>query len=191
MRCDVPAFATRCRLPIPFANSTSSQAVNSNGTIVLLSSVDSVGKMVVGRHSVELSGRLIHATGPVRTSAETDLAAAIVRDDQMVRVIGVDPKVVVINVGRSNPAKRLASVLASPEPNVQAVDFVNVVRASIDSRVVPSSLAEVATFVDFAKALAAIVAAKQSAFVRFDYCPDPFGIDRRNGNANDANFALG
>src|SRR5262249_53575411 len=86
--------------------------------------------------------------------------------------------------------ERFAAVAGAPQPDVDDVDLVPVLRPGVDARVVPGALAEVAVLAGLGPGLAAVVGAEHAAVLGLDDGPDPLRIDRRDGHADDADRAL-
>ncbi len=64
---------------------------NTNGGIVLLGAVDSVGELIVGSDMVELGGQLVVQRGPAFSLIERNAGTAVVALNHAPRVAGVNP----------------------------------------------------------------------------------------------------
>ena len=88
----IGAFPTGGDFPVSFCNpATIAARDDSDGRIVLLSTVDSVGKMVVRCNAVELRGRLVVVACPVFSTIYGDLTSAVIGNDHSFVVVGVNP----------------------------------------------------------------------------------------------------
>ena len=115
MQGDVAAFGVPHHVAIaPGDGSLVSAGRHADGGVVLLGSVDPVGKTVVGGQVVELGGELVVDAGPGVPAVEADAGAAVVPLDHPQGVVGVDPEVVVVAVGRGDPAEVAPAVDGLP-----------------------------------------------------------------------------
>ena len=87
-------------------------AGNGDGAAVLLRAVNAVGKIIVGGDVIHLRGRLVIPGGPCFAAIETDGRALIDAEHQVVRILWVDPNLVIIVAARSaaHNLDRLAAV---------------------------------------------------------------------------------
>ncbi len=147
--------------------------------VVLLAPVEPVGEPVVDDHVVELGRRLVHVTGPGRSTVQRHLRAAVVRHDHDLRVGRVDPEVVDVAVGHRNLLERLAAVHRAMEADVQSVDRVLVHRVSDDMGVVEGSLPQLVLAVHPLPRLSCVVGAVDAAIgLRLDDRPDTVRVRR-------------
>src|SRR5262249_34871454 len=70
------------------------------------------------------------------------------------------------------------------EEGVEDVASVGVFGTCINGGVIPGSLAKVALLVDLCPCLARVFRSENATAIRFDDCPDAFGINRRNSHAD-------
>ena len=166
-------------------------AGDADRRVVLLGAVDPVGKLVVHRDAVGLDGGLVGLGRPALAAVIADVGAAVVAVDHHLGVVGVDPQVMVVAVGRPDELELLAAVGRAPHPHVENVDGLGVSRVGEDVRVVPGALPEVAVVVDQAESVASVVGAEQPAILGLDQGPDPARPGRRNGHADAALDAVG
>ncbi len=92
---------------------------------------------------VELRGRII-LIGPGLAAVHGDVGAPVVALDHALRVVGRDPHVVVVAVGRPDGGPGLAGVGRLVEADVEDVDGVLGLRVGVDAGVVEGALAEFA-----------------------------------------------
>ena len=103
---------------------------------VLLRAVDPVRELVVEADGIDLGRVLVELRRPRPAAVERDVGAAVVRLDEDVGVVRVDPHAVVVAVRRRLAAPALAAVGRFPERQVVDVDDVVARRIDVDVRVV-------------------------------------------------------
>src|SRR5215471_15435582 len=97
IRRDPPRLATSDGVPVRYADTEIGRAArDSDRRVVLLRAVQPIREPVVGRDAIELSRRLIVLRGPGPTAVERDRRAAVVAEDHSVRIVRVDPEIVVV-----------------------------------------------------------------------------------------------
>src|SRR5207247_8745119 len=141
-----------------------------------------IWKVVVGGDAIELRGGLVLERGPALAAVHGDRRATVVRLGHPQRIVRVDPEVVVVAVRRRDGRPRLPAVFRLVESDVDDVDAVGIFGISIDARVVPGALAEVAAVAGLGPRLAAAARAEHAAFVRLDDGVDV--LRSRGGNAH-------
>ena len=119
-------------------------AREAHGAAVLLRAADVVRQVRRRDHVVVLRGREV-LRAPARPAGHRHRAAAVVGDDQMLRIVRVDPEVVEITVRAAAQTRDgLAAVRGFVGADVQQVDRVAVLRIGGHVRVVERALANVA-----------------------------------------------
>ena len=73
---------------------------NRDRGVVLLRSVQPVGKSVVGSDVIELRGWLVVERRPAGAAVSGNRCSAVVAVDQTPRIVGIDPEAMVVTVGR-------------------------------------------------------------------------------------------
>src|SRR5207253_11107841 len=122
-----------------------------------------------------------------RAAVEGDVGAAVVRVDHALRVVGIDPEVVVVAVGHADRGKSLARVARTKETGVQNVDRFGVLRIRVDARVVPGALPQLVLRVRSGPFFSRIVGAVDAALVLgLDDRPDTIGA---RGGKSDADVS--
>ena len=146
-------------------------ARHAQRAVVLLRAAHVI-RHVLGRdHMVELPGReILGRPRPLRRcDVECDRTAAVVGDGDVLRIVGVDPEVVIVAVRASaDRHDRLAAVGRAEGARVQHVDGVLVARVGEHVRVVEGALPDVAAFVDQLPRRAGIIRAVQTAVLVLD-----------------------
>ena len=159
---------------------------HADGGVVLLGSVHPVGKLVVGGQVVKLAGELVVDAGPTLPAVEGDAGAAIVALDHPSRIVGVNPKVVVVAVGRGDPVESAPPVNGLPALVVKYPHRVRVLRVGEDVLVVPGTPLQVPVVADQLPGIASVVGAVQAAVLGLDGGPHPprFGGGYGNPDAS-------
>ena len=94
---DVAALTTSHRVPISRRDGrVIGPTGNAQGIDVLLGTIDPVGDLIVGRHVIELSGRLVVLRGPGGARVEADACTPVIAFDDPSRVARIDPQVVLV-----------------------------------------------------------------------------------------------
>ena len=97
------AFTTTNGVIVPFCNSTShSSGGNGYSTIILLSGINPVGELVIHIDTVELCRGLVVVCAPGGTCIKGDLTAAIISNNEMLGIQGIDPQIMVVTVRSPN-----------------------------------------------------------------------------------------
>ena len=175
------------RLPVVTTDSTVARsAANGDRRIVLLTTVNLVFEAVVRHHPIELRRRLIVLTRPALRAVETDIGTTVIGIDHPVRVVGIDPQIVVVAVRHRNRREAASAVDRFHERRVQHVDRIRIVRIGEHVHVVPGSGAQNALFVDLLPAVAAIVGSIQPTVITLGLDDRPYAarLRRRRGNAD-------
>ena len=76
----------------------------------MLAAVDSIRKLVIDVDAIELARRLRVLRTPGLAAVEANRRATIIRDDHVLRVVGINPEVVKISVRSGNVLPVLAAV---------------------------------------------------------------------------------
>ena len=116
MGCHVGAFTTPNCIPIIFCY-TAPRCAGWNGysTVILLPGIDAIGELIVYIHTVELGCGLVMIGTPSFTGVKGNLSATIVSNNEMFRILGVNPKVMVIPVGGTNSIECFTTIFGAPE----------------------------------------------------------------------------
>src|SRR5206468_4844887 len=94
--------------------------------VVLLGPVQLVRELMIQPHAVELPGHLIQLRRPRPATVERYVGSAVVRLNHDVAVLGTDPDVVVVTMGRSQRRECLAAVDRFEEGLGAGIDDVRV-----------------------------------------------------------------
>ncbi len=93
------AFTPGRWLPVILINAaTGSPVRNPHSAVILLSTINAIREMIVCNHTVKLCSRLIVICGPVFSTIITDLGATIITDDHPVRIVRINPQVMVVSM---------------------------------------------------------------------------------------------
>ena len=189
---DVAAFGVAHHVAVaPGYGSLVRAGRHADGGVVLLGAVHSVGKAVVRGQVVELGRELVVDAGPGLAAVEADAGPAVVALDHPQRVVGVDPEVVVVAVGRGDPAEVAPSVHGLPARVVEDPHRVRVLRIGEDVLVVPGPPLQIPVVADQLPGFAPIVRAVQSAVFGLNSGPHPPGLGGGNGDADASLEAAG
>ncbi len=111
IRRNPPAFATAHGPPVALGNPIGSCAAgDADGGVVLLSAVDVIGKVVIRNHAIELCGCLV-LRGPALAAVQAHIGAAIVALHHAAAVIGRNPEVMIVAVGRFDGCVRAPTIV--------------------------------------------------------------------------------
>ncbi len=110
---DVTVFFSSHGMPIAKGDfAPIAAAGGSGGAALLLSAVNPVGKLIVGDDVIELRGRLVVPGTPRSASIDADRCALIAREQNDLRILGIDPDgVIVIAARRAASVERYVEVL--------------------------------------------------------------------------------
>ena len=188
----VSALSTGRALPVVVGNEAAAgTGIDADGRVVLLRAVNAVREGIVGGDTVELRRRLVHVRRPGCAGIVADLGATVVGNDQPARIIGRDPQIVVVAVRGIPRLEGASTVRGDVVRHVHDVDAVGVLGIRIDAGVIPSALAQAPVRVEQFPGGAGIVRAVHAAVFVFDDGPNPVGVDRRHGDADDAVRPIG
>src|ERR1700683_2119485 len=94
---DIAIFFSPDRMPITFGDFTPiATADHACGTGLLLTAADPIGEAVVGVDVIHLRGRLVVPRAPRRAVIDRDRRALIARQRDDVRIVGIDPNVLIV-----------------------------------------------------------------------------------------------
>ena len=145
--------------------------------VVLLGAVDAIGPGFINRDPVDLRGRLVALVRPALAAVEGDVGAAVIGVDHHLRVVRVDPQIVVVAVRRAQPdVEGLAAVDRLVEAGVERVDGVLVLRVGVDVDVVPGALQQVAAAVHPTPVVATVIGAEHATLVVRSLHQDPHAL---------------
>lgn len=97
----------------------------------------------------------------------------------------------VVTMRRRDTSKRFSPIARPPEPYVQNINLINVLRACVDTRVIPRSLPKLAFVVNSGPGVSGIVTAEKPSVTGFHDGPDTTGIDGRNSDPANSDRSLG
>ena len=170
-------------------------ARHAQRAVVLLRTAHVERDMRGGDHVVELRGREVLVAPRELASGrhvERDGAAAVVAVDHVVRVVGIDPQVVVVAVGAgADRRQRLAGIGRAEERRVLHVDHVLAVRVGEHVRVVERALPHAAGRVHQRPARACVVTHEQAAVLVLHQRVDAAAVGARHGHADAPHHARG
>src|SRR5205807_579927 len=122
IRRNVTALAAAHRMPVGTVNSTSiAGAGNAYGAVVLLRSIDVIGKAVVSHHMIELRGGLVALGGPACAAIGAHIGPAIVGFNHAVRVDGVNPQAMIVAMGNANGPEGAPAIQGAVHGGVQHI----------------------------------------------------------------------
>ena len=124
----VEPVAAGDREPVRVGDGTSLAATRSAPcAIILRAAADVVGNLKVVADVVELTNGKIRREVVVATAVPGNRDAAIVADDEVIRVVGIDPHRVMVDVNADRRvADRLAAVIGKVERRRRPVDAIRV-----------------------------------------------------------------
>ena len=97
IHCYMSRFSSCCGLPMFIINIAAATSVlNSDCRIVLLSRINTIGKGIIGGHSIKLGGRLIPISTPICSPIITHLSPTVICYDHALIVLWRYPKIMVI-----------------------------------------------------------------------------------------------
>ena len=138
---------------------------NADRTAFLLSAIDIVRKGIVRAHMIELGGRLIVPGGEGLPAIDRDDGALVTRNQQDIRVIGIDPDAMIVIPSRStaigipgHPAIR-----GSPNDYIRRIDDVFIFRVGLDLGEIIATPPETLVAVQFFPGLPCVVTAIDAA----------------------------
>src|SRR5579862_7072405 len=158
--------------------------------VVLLRAINVVLKLIISCYVVKLGGWLVVLRGPILAAIDGDGRTAVVAIDHPLRIFWINPKRMMIAMGRRQQGQAFATISGTKHSGVEHVDGVDTFRVGEDVGEIPGSLSETLVVIDFCPTIAAIIGAIESAGVlRFDERVHAIGICSGNGYANSAHNA--
>ena len=161
---------------------------HADGRVVLLSSVEPPGELLIHGEPIELGGGLVADGGPVLAPVERDHRAPVVRLHHDPGVVRIDPQVVVVPVRNADGLERLAGVHRLQERSVEDVHRVRIRGVGDHVAVVPAARPEAAVPVHPRPGVPAVVAPVETApLLRGgDERVHATGVRRRDGHPDAA-----
>ena len=161
--------------------------------IVLLSAVQPVGILVVDFDLIQLGRGLVKLRGPGRPAVVGHVGAAVVGLDKKPGIVGVDPHIVAVGVGRLQLFPGLSAIGGAQVIGRHHVDGVRIMGVRLYIGVVERPRAQALVARDLAETLTLIVRAVQTALLarRFDQGVDDARIGARYGQIDLANQRIG
>ena len=139
---DVGRFSPGGLLPILVVDGAAIASVlDSDGGIVLLCGINTIGEGIVGRDPIELRGRLVVIGTPSFPTIVGNLCPAVITDNHTLGVFRGDPEVVMVAMGRIEGIEGFAPVGGLMVAYVQYVDHILILGVGIYPGVVPGPLA--------------------------------------------------
>ena len=112
------------------------QAGHDHRRIVLLRAVDAIRILVVHGHLIDFGGRLVILRTPGAAAIQRNVGAAVVRLHHELRVLRIDPDIVVVAMRRVGAAERLAAIGASKPVFVADENDIGIVGIDAQRRVI-------------------------------------------------------
>src|SRR5262245_35663263 len=137
-----------------------------------------VGKVIVGRYSIELRGGLVVLCAPACTAIVADVGASVVRIYHSQRIVWRYPQVVVVAMRCSDRIEGAPRIVRFVKPGVQHIDYINVLWIGIDAGIVPGALPQLSLLIHSGPVLAAVVRTKYAAILRLYDCPHALRVGR-------------
>ncbi|MBD3854056.1 MAG: hypothetical protein IFJ96_04685, partial [Acidobacteria bacterium] len=183
----MPGLASSDTVPVRRQDSATVQTVAGTGSRpeVLQAAHHPVGRGGVDRQVVELGdrqGRPEPGLAAVRGQGDAGVAA----DGHPLRVLGVDPDVVVVPAAALDRANALAAVTRLEHRNLRKPHHIGVGRVDGQRRVVPRSLTDPPRGADAGPRLAAVVGAEEAALLGLDEGVDALRLALRHPHAHPA-----
>ena len=105
-------FAACCRFPISFGDGVPTASVGDpDGRIILLGAEYFERETIIGRNAVKLGCGLIVVSSPIEAAVHRHLGTSIIGNDHALIVLGVNPKIMVITVGRIETLPSFTSII--------------------------------------------------------------------------------
>jgi hypothetical protein len=161
--------------------------------VVLHAAVDVVRGLVVDGDVVVLRERQRGHEAPRRAAVLALRHAAVVADEDVRGVRGVDPHRVIVGVDfreRDHGPERLAAVVRDGDQREDVVDAVRILRVDADVGVVERAVGDVVLGVDRRPFAAAVVGAQERALLGFHEGVDDARIRARDGDADASEVAF-
>jgi hypothetical protein len=166
-------------LPLRVADAAGVGRVADPGRVVLQPAVDAEGSLHVHAHVVELRDGQVLRFPPAVAAVVGVPESAVVADDEVVCVVGVDPEVVEVAVRAARDVREaLAAIVAHDEREVRLVNLVLVLRVDDEVGEVEGSPDHVLAAVELCPRLAAVVRAIEPVL----------RDDRLDGGVDDVRF---
>ena len=158
------------------------QARDRNRRVVLLAGIEAVGKLVADIDLIELRGGLVMLARPCLATVERDVGATVIRLDENIRVVRVDPHIVVVAVRRLVTSPRGTRVLGLEIALRHSPKDVRVLRMRFEVAVIKRPVPDGLEVRYLTPTGATIIGAVDAAFFsrRLDEHVDTVGI--RGGN---------
>ena len=133
--------------------------------------------MVVGRNPVKLRRGLVVVRCPVVAAIVGNLPAPVVGNGHALIIVGVDPEVMVVAVGRVFQFKCFAAIFRHPIAHVHHIYQIFVLRVGINPAVIPGPLQHGAILIDSGPGFTRIVGPIYAgSFGVFDDGPHPVRV---------------
>ena len=122
-----------------------------------MSAVDVIRKLIVDVNAIELAGRNVELRAPALAAVESYRGAAIVRDDEVVWIVRVDPQIVKIAMRAGQVLPSLSAIRRTQCRRTHHINRVFVFRIDEEFDVVPGSLHQTVIVGDAAPLLTGII----------------------------------
>ena len=130
---------------------------NRDRGIILLRSVQPVGKSVVGSDVVELRRWLVVERGPTGAAVGGNGCPAVVAVDQTPRIVGINPEAMVITMRRVDGVESLSAIDRSVRACVQDVNHIGILGIGEHVCVIPGALTVTPILIDEFPFLAPVI----------------------------------
>ena len=134
-------------------------------TRVLLRAVQAIRELIIGLDRIDLGRGLVHLARPRKAAVRGDVRAAVVRLNHDVGMVRVDPKRMVVAMGRDAGLERLAAVGGLEEALIVHEDGVGILRVRVNVCVIEGPAQEAELIRLTGPVSTRIVGAIQSALV--------------------------
>ncbi len=151
-----------CPVAVEDARGIARPARAAPGAVVLQSAIDAVGRPCIEGNAIELGYGKIVDSGPFHALIARIIKAAIVAEDQMARIGGIDPQVVMIDMcaAAGGGGERQPAVGGDVQRDAQHPDALRVRRIDANLTEVKGARTEI---VDFRPGLPAVAGAEDAA----------------------------
>ena len=122
-----------------------------------MAAVDAIRKLIVDVDAIKLARRHVELRAPALAAVESYRGAAIVRDDEVVRIIGIDPQIVKVAVRAGQVLPSLSSIRRTQCRRAHDINRVLIFRIDEKFDVIPRSLDQAVVVGDPAPLLAGII----------------------------------
>src|SRR5579875_775438 len=144
---NITALAAAYIVPIYLCDTGQRRATGqTDARVILLAAVHAVGYLRIGGHVIKFCGGLIILGRPARTAVEGDTRTTVIALYHALRILRVNPQIVIIGMRGGNIKKGTPAVNGLPCQHVENPERVRVLRMSINVHIVPGTMTQAPLF---------------------------------------------